>query len=124
MFRLLEGKNMRSTECVQFLSQLKQNIKGPIIVIWDRLQAHRSKALKAWLAMNRRVEVEYFPPYAPELNPVEYLWAHLKSHELANFCALELEDLYDETKSKLCSIRKRRDLVRAFIDHSPANFFT
>ena len=122
-FRLLEGKNMRSAECVQFLIQLKQNIRGPIIVIWDRLQAHRSKALQAWLADERRIGIEYFPPYAPELNPVEYLWAHLKSHELANFCAFDLDGLYRETKSKLCSIRRRRNLVRAFIDHSPANFF-
>jgi transposase len=30
--------------------------------------------------------VEFLLPYAPELNPVEYLWAHWKHHELANLC--------------------------------------
>lgn len=124
MFRLLEGKNVKSTECVQFLIQLEQNIRGPVIVIWDRLQAHRSKAVNKWLASKRsRVELEYFPPYAPELNPVEYLWSYLKSHELANFCPSDLDVLYTEAKTKLCSIRRRKDLIRSFIDHSPANFF-
>ena len=124
MFRLLEGKNMRTAECIQFLIQLKQNIRGPIIIIWDRLQAHRSKALNVWLAGEQRIELEYFPPYAPELNPVEYLWAHLKSHELANFCAFDLEGLYRETKSKLCSMRPCFGILVESVTHCNfARFF-
>ena len=33
-----------------------------------------------------RLEIEYLPPYAPELNPVEYIWAHCKHHELPKDC--------------------------------------
>ena len=32
------------------------------------------------------IVTEYLPPYAPELNPVEYIWAYWKQHELPNVC--------------------------------------
>lgn len=123
MFRLLEDQNVDTTLCVQFLVQLKQNIKGSIIVIWDRLQAHRSKRVKEWLKRNHRIELEYFPPYAPELNPVEYLWAYLKHHILVNFSAETLTELYRESKKGLCKIRHSKTLLSSFVHHSPANFF-
>lgn len=124
MFRLLEGQNANSQVFVQFLSQLLQNIDGNIIVIWDRLVAHRSKVVTQWLEKNSRIETEFFPPYAPELNPVEYLWSYLKMNGLANLAATDLEELYSESKKSLCNIRKSKNIIKSFIDHSPANFFT
>jgi transposase len=122
MFRLLEGQNANSQVFVQFLTQLLQNIDGHIIVIWDRLVAHRSKVVNRWLEKNSRIETEFFPPYAPELNPVEYLWSYLKMNGLANLAATDLDQLYRESKNSLCGIRKRKDILKSIIDHSPANF--
>jgi transposase len=123
MFRLLEGQNANSQIFVQFLTQLLQNIDGHIIVIWDRLVAHRSKVVNRWLEKNIRIETEFFPPYAPELNPVEYLWSYLKMNGLANLAATDLDQLYRESKNSLCDIRRKKDILKSFIDHSPANFF-
>ena len=124
MFRLLIGKNAASNEFIEFLKQLKQNIRGKIIVIWDRLMAHRSKKLNKWLSIHgKRIHIEFLPPYAPELNPVEYLWSYLKFGSLANFCPSDIDHLYKETKSALCKIRKRPHLIQSFVKHSPANFF-
>lgn len=123
MFRLLEGQNANSQVFVQFLNQLLQNIRGNIIVIWDRLVAHRSKIVNSWLAKQSRIETEFFPPYAPELNPVEYLWSYLKMNGLANFAARDIDHLYCEAKGSLCRIRKNKNLLDSFIKHSSANFF-
>lgn len=123
MFRLLEGQNANSQVFVQFLTQLLQNIDGHIIMIWDRLVAHRSKVVNRWLEKNPRIETEFFPPYAPELNPVEYLWSYLKMNGLANLAAIDLDQLYRESKSSLCEIRRNKYVLKSFIDHSPANFF-
>ncbi|HMN69388.1 MAG TPA: IS630 family transposase [Bdellovibrionales bacterium] len=123
MFRLLKARNVKSAECIQFLIQFKQNIRGHIIVVWDRLQAHRSKALQRWLSNQKRVETEFFPPYAPKLNPVEYLWSYLKATSLANFAPQDIDDLFDEAKSSICAIRQKQNLIRSFIEHSPANSF-
>lgn len=42
---------------------------------------------------------------------------------LANLAATDLEQLYRESKTSLCGIRKRKDVLKSFIEHSPANFF-
>ncbi|HYX37261.1 MAG TPA: transposase [Oligoflexus sp.] len=68
-FRLLEGKNFNTDACISFVEQLKQNIKGQIRILWDRLLAHRSKKMMKYLSKQYRVSVIYLPAYAPELNP-------------------------------------------------------
>jgi transposase len=56
-------------------------------IIWDRLSAHRSKVTCNLIAeQGKRLWVEYLPGYAPELNPVEYIWAYWKQHALPNTC--------------------------------------
>ena len=40
-----------------------------------------------------QIVLEYLPAYAPELNPVEYLWGHWKHHELPNVCPHDLWQL-------------------------------
>jgi transposase len=53
--------------------------------VWDGLPAHRSRVMRAWLRCQRHwLVVEPLAAYAPELNPVEALWASLKGVELAN----------------------------------------
>ena len=48
-------------------------------LLWDGLPAHRSHLMRAWLRRQRSwLVVEPLPGYAPELNPVEGLWASLK----------------------------------------------
>jgi transposase len=57
-----------------FLQGLILGASRKILLIADRLQAHKTPEVVAWLAENKeRIEVFYLPPYAPELNPVEYL---------------------------------------------------
>src|SRR3954452_20030776 len=62
-----------------FLGRLLQSTTGKVFLIIDRLQAHKTPAVKAWLAAHRdRIEVFELPRYAPELNPDEYLNNDLK----------------------------------------------
>jgi len=60
----------------------------------DGLRQHHSRLVREFVAAQEgRLELEFLPAYAPELNPVEYIWGHLKHHELPNFCARNLSDL-------------------------------
>lgn len=54
------------------------------------------------------------PAYAPELNPTEYLWGHLKHHELANLCAQNFGELKTLARRRLCSMQRRPTLITAF----------
>ena len=70
--------------------------------------------VRAWLAaQNDRFLIEPLPAYAPELNPVEYLWAWLKRHALANFCPANLHELKLAARNKLKSAQHRRSVIVA-----------
>jgi len=95
-FRLYQG-SVKSAEVVDFLAALLRHIPGPLLIIWDRLSAHRSKLTRDFIAgQGERLWVEYLPGYAPELNPVEYIWAYWKQHALPNVCPKDYWSL-DET---------------------------
>ena len=63
--------------------ELRTHGRGKLILIIDRLPAHRAKTTIQFLKTQRDwLTIEWFPGYAPELNPVEYLWAALKRKDL------------------------------------------
>jgi transposase len=62
-----------------FLTRLIAGASRKVLLVVDRLRAHRTPEVEAWVAAHRdRIEVFYLPAYAPELNPVEYLNNDLK----------------------------------------------
>ena len=80
-------QSIRSAQVIAFLQHLKRYLRRPVLVIWDRLSAHKSRMTQNWIAAQKDwIHTEYLPAYAPELNPVEYLWGYWKQHELPNVC--------------------------------------
>lgn len=101
-----------------FLKQLRRAQHGPLVLIWDRLRAHRFEPVAGWLAQHRRVVRAYLlPPYAPELNPVELIWGYAKANPLANFAPLELHDLVMQTQLAIYTIGNDESLLRSFLQH-------
>ncbi len=92
-FKLVKGA-VRAPEIVAFLKNLRRHLTGrKLLIVWDRLQAHRSRLVRDYVeAQGGAIQLEFLPPYAPELNPVEYLWAHWKHHEMPNFCPRDFAD--------------------------------
>jgi transposase len=92
-FRFFPG-SIKSPQIVEFLKALQATIGRKILIIWDRLQAHRSRLVKDYVEeQSGALALEYLPAYAPELNPVEYIWSYLKHHAMPNYCANDLGDL-------------------------------
>ena len=107
--------SVKAAETVDFLTHLLRHVRGKLIVIWDNLPAHKSKLVKAFIDKNcRRIEVEYLPPYAPELNPSEYIWGYLKRNPLANFCPSDFQHLSHRARKELSKMRRRPRLISAF----------
>lgn len=122
-FRMYENQNMNGRRFCDFLKQLSQNIKGHIIVIWDGLRAHRGRQVSKYLANQTKIECHVFPPYAPELNPIEYVWGYLKTNPLSNFAPEGLDELSTKAKVSICETRKKGHLLKAFLDKCPLPFF-
>jgi len=113
-FRLFPG-TIGGPQVVEFLQHLLRQRRGKLLVIWDGLPAHRSRVVKDFLREQRkRLEVEFLPAYAPELNPVEYLWGYWKDHELPNFCPKNFGELSHYARRALRRMRRRPTLVAAF----------
>jgi transposase len=114
----LHGGAIRTAQVIAFLGQLRRFLPGKILIIWDRAQIHRSLRVRRYMETHRnRVSMTYLPPYAPELNPVEYLWAYWKEHELANFCPKDIWQLGHFASQALRRIRRkarRPRLIAAF----------
>jgi transposase len=85
-------------------------------LVWDGLPAHRSHAMRAWLGRQRSwLVVEPLPGYAPELNPVEGLWASLKGVELANLAGDTLDDVVAAAERGVQRIRGTPHLAFSFL---------
>jgi hypothetical protein len=60
------------------------------------------------------ISTAYLPPYAPELNPVEYIWSYWKQHELPNVCPKDYWQLSEAARRTLRRMRRRPRLITAF----------
>ena len=113
-FRLFPGA-IRSPQVVEFLVHLLRHIPGKLLVVWDGLRSHRGRSVWDFVGEQQgRIWLEFLPAYAPELNPVEYLWSHWKQHELPNFCPKTFGQLSHYARKALCRMRQRPTLVAAF----------
>ena len=113
-FRLHVQKSIVASSVQAFLRQLGRWVRGPVIVVWDRLKAHRAVSVQQFLARHRRFRIEWLPPYAPELNPAESIWGYWKHHELPNFCPRDFAQLGQQACRALRRMRRRPPLIRSF----------
>ena len=88
-------------------------------MIWDRLQAHRSRAMNEFLGGQGAITVEFLPPYAPELNPVELVWSYLKTNPLANLAPNDLEELTRLASKSTKMVQADENLLRSFLAGAP-----
>lgn len=113
-FRFFPGA-IRSEQIIAFLTALTRQIKRPLLIIWDGAAIHRSRKVKTWLQdQDGSVAVARLPAYAPELNPVEAIWAYLKKHEIANLCCDTIGEVGQFARNRLRSMQRRSHLIIGF----------
>jgi len=110
---------VKGPDLVRFLKHVLAHIPGKILFVWDGLPAHRSQAVKDFLATSaaKRLTLLQLPPYAPELNPQEGIWRYLKYVELANLCCHDLDELRLELRRAIQPVRYRLDVIVGCLSH-------
>jgi transposase len=105
---------LNSVDVVAFLEHLLREVAGRLVIIWDGAPIHRSHAIQEFLATGaaERLHVERLPAYAPELNPGEGLWAHLKGVELRNVCCFTIRHLRYELRDAVKRVRRKPRILR------------
>jgi transposase len=108
-----QEKAFKGEDVVRFLKHLMGQIPGKLLIIWDGSPIHRGGAVKEFLASGAasRLQLEQLPGYAPDLNPDEGVWKHLKCVELKNVCCQSLSELRVELRRAKERLRHKTHVI-------------
>ena len=107
-------RSMGEGDFIALIDGVHQLVKAPIVLVWDRLNTHNSHAMRELIAQRAWLTVFLLPAYSPELNPVEWVWAHVK-RSLANLALVALDRLETLVRNRLKRLQYRTDTLNGFI---------
>jgi transposase len=109
-----QRKGFTEADYARLLDAAHQQLGGPLVVVWDNLNTHVSRAMADLVAARDWLTVCQLPPYAHELNPVEPVWSHLK-RSLANLAKRNISQLTALAKTRLRRMQYRPRLLDGFL---------
>ena len=107
-------KGLTEADYARLLDAAHQQLGGPLVLVWDNLNTHVSRAMGELVAARDWLTVFQLPPYASELNPVESVWSHLK-RSLANLAKRDLAQLTTLAKTRLRRMQYQPGLIEGFL---------
>lgn len=110
--------NITNVEVFDFPREVRNNLGRDLVVVLDRLNAHKTAVRRLEDAYGDAFRFEWLPPYAPDLNPVEQVWGHTKHADLANFIPENVDHLWIATVASLELTRHKVHLLRSFFKHA------
>ena len=115
LYTMVRREALDSLDSVVFLKHLLPHVSDKLLVIWDGSPIHKGH-VKTFLAEGgaEQIHLEQLPPYAPDLNPGEGVWHHLKNVEMRNLCCLNLAHLRTELGLAIRRLRRKPHLITAF----------
>ena len=114
LLMLEQERAFKGEDVVGFLKHALGQIPGKLLIVWDGSPIHRSKALKEFLegGAAERIRLEQLPAaYAPEINPDEGIWKHLKYTEMKNLCCQSLAELRVELRKAKERLRHKKHVI-------------
>ena len=114
LYTLVRDEALNSLDSVVFLQHLLPHVSEKLLVIWDSSPIHKGH-VRTFLAAGgaRQIHLEQLPPYAPDLNPDEGVWHHLKNVEMRNCCCLNLAHLRTELGLAIKRLRRKPHVITA-----------
>jgi hypothetical protein len=104
--------NVTAVEIVRYFTELLWHLRGPVIAVLDRGAIHKDSQVVEFCRRHRRLSLEWFPAYAPELNPEEYVWTQTKQ-KVSNTCPENRNDLLELVVNALCDLQQSQTLLGA-----------
>lgn len=112
-----ERRSVAETDYAALLDAAPQQLDGPIVLIWDNLNTQIRAAMRELIAARDWLHVIRLPAYAPDLNPAEHVWSHVK-RGLGNLIVRGIDQLVAVVKNRLKRIQYRPELIGAFLAHT------
>ena len=118
-FQTVPNSYINNFGAADFVRDLLRHLRGHVIVVWDNGPMHKGDPIRQLLADYPRLTLANLPPYAPELNPVEQLWNHLKYGQLANYVPPDLQQLGDRVIEILVEAKFDPERLQSCYNHTP-----
>jgi transposase len=100
---------------VAFLKNFMDSRTGKVFLVVDGHPAHKANVVKAYLkSLQDLLELHFLPPYAPDLNPDEFVWSYMKNNGVSKKPLKQNESLRQRVENDLTAIQQDRKLVRSF----------
>jgi transposase len=116
---VMRSAKMNSATTILFLSLLLAAYPSqPLLLMWDRAPWHRGKSVQAFINAHPQLEIFWFPPASPDLNPQEHVWKATREDISHNHSTCKLDSLADNFESHLtnttfpCSLLDLHDYRR------------
>jgi transposase len=114
LYTLVRDNALDSLDSMLFLKPLLPQVSEKLLVIWDGSPIHKGH-VRTFLAEGgaRQIHLEQLPPYAPDLNPGEGVWQHLKHVDMRNLCCVNLPHLRSELRLAMKRLRRKPHVLTA-----------
>ena len=122
LFGMFFWDNIAQDEVVAFLREVMHHLRGHVIALLDNSNTHKGAPLRDLCKRFPRLHLEHFPPYAPDLNPDEGVWALLKG-KLANGCPDDLQDLAGQLQEEFRHLAGSQPKLQGCIRQSELPFY-
>lgn len=100
---------------IELLRQLMRGRRKPVHLILDSLPAHRTAAVRAYeKSTGGKLTLHFLPGYAPDLNPDELVWSHLKRTGAARAPLRAGKSLRERIEQQLEQLKRTPSLIRSF----------
>jgi transposase len=113
---------VNAQRAADFLRYLLQHLRGKVIVVWDGGPMHKGEPIREVLRDFSRLRLERLPPYAPDLNPVEYVWGYVKYDRLPNFLPEDVFQLDATLNDHMDIIHKSSARLSGYFDAAKLPF--
>jgi len=118
LYFMVQRTTAKTDDVVAFLRSIRRHLRLSLIVVLDHLAAHRSAAPQMVQRSGKALQFEWLPAYAPELNPVEYVWCQSKYGHLANLIPRDIEHLHEHVYDSLEKIGRAAKRLHACFAHA------
>jgi transposase len=112
-----ERRSFSERDYISLIDAAHQQLNGPIVLVWDNLNVHVSAVMRQMIDARDWLHVIRLPAYAPDLNPTEGVWSHLK-RSIGNLAVHGVDHLQAIIKNRLKAIQYRTDLLDGLLAHT------
>ena len=120
-FMIIDKGGVNADVFIEFLKRLIKGAEQKIFLIVDRGPAHRAKKVSVFVeSLGGRLRLFFLPPYAPDINPDELVWKHLKADTVGRMAVTSREDLREESSQFDARSAKRQTKNRFLLSKAHA----